>query len=599
MSGATTAPFGGTRSVTSPPMAVRPVLSGLTAQEAFLVGKVQAAGVTDSQILSVKKFHRDEGRSSAFSAALVEHGLAVETEIAAWLGEFHKCRVISNQELVPQPEALRYLSPIIARTRFALPLHKNGELLVAIADPETPQFAQVKHALANQKVAYVIAPASDISNAVEASYIQKIELRDGDNELADFVERLLKEAATTTGVSDIHIIPDDRMIVVKYRVDGVLQQKHAVDGSLREQFSAAIKLSSKRDADGRTRLNGVGGLDTTQRNRPQGTSARRDYGSRQFSLRYSVVPSVHGERIVIRLLDQNAQVGDLATLGMLEDHASIYRKAVRLPYGLILNCGPTGHGKSTTLASAVKYIDIHRKAVLTVEDPVEYRLRGVSQCQVLPDMSFAQALREFLRQNPDVILLGEIRDMETAAIAISISQTGHLLLSTVHANTGVGGLVRLIELGIDPAKLSFSSKLMLSQRLVRRLCPECKRPHSKAEHWTKEYSKLLYLGQAARLLPDGIHFHEAGGGCAACGNSGFKKRIAIFELRPIRPEIQAMLSQAAQGGKFEGEVAERVYADDFAAGKIEARTMEHDGMLKAALGLCSPEEVLAATVAEV
>lgn len=587
------------RKPTSPHNGRANLTASMTEQEAALVARLLDQGLSDSQVLVVKQHHRENlGRGSSFARLLVEFGLATEAEVALWLAEHYKSRVVTTEELRPAPDALSLLNESVARARCALPLQrKNGSVVVAIGDPELPQFQQVRHALAAFTVEFVFAPFSDILAAVEENYAVAVTVST-DNELEQLVEQMYRDATATRGVSDIHLIPGERSVAIKFRHDGDLQQWRVIEGSLRERLAAQVKLSSKRGKDGRTRLSTVGGLDVSQRAKPQGASAMREYGSRQFSLRFSVIPSVNGESIVIRVLDQNAQVGDLTTLGMLEDHAALYRRSVKLPWGLILNVGPTGHGKSTTLAAAVQYIDVHRKRVLTIEDPVEYRLRNVTQCEAQPEAGFGfpEALKEFMRHNPNVIILGEMRDTQTAKAGLSLSLTGHLLLSTTHANTALGGLVRMLELDADASMLAASAKLMLSQRLVPRLCPQCRRPHERGWSWLKRYSNLFNMANKQGLIAKPQLF-EVGGGCEKCKGRGFLGRIAIYEMRLMRPVVASGL--ATQKREFDPILAEKFYAEGFHEGKLDCRTLEQDGMLKAALGILSPEEVLAATVAEV
>src|ERR1035438_7161980 len=317
---------------------------------------------------------------------------------------------------------------------------------VAVADPSSPQFAQVRYALEGNSVDWVISPQADIAARVAEAYSASLDVRD--NELERFVEDMIREAAHTRGLSDIHCVPEDRSCDIRWRIDGDLVPWGTLPGAMKDAVSAQLKLSSTRGADGRSRNAAAsGGLDVANRLDAQDASAIREYGSKRVSLRYSVIPAINGESIVIRILDQSAQVGTLEDLGMLEDTAMRFRTELKRPNGIILVSGPTGHGKSTTLAAAVPWLDSRNKRVLSVEDPVEYRLRTVTQAPVSPRMPFALALRAFLRHNPDIIIVGEIRDSETASLAMRLALTGHLILATIHANTAIQALCRLLDLG--------------------------------------------------------------------------------------------------------------------------------------------------------
>jgi type II secretory ATPase GspE/PulE/Tfp pilus assembly ATPase PilB-like protein len=330
----------------------------------------------------------------------------------------------------------------------------------------------------------------------------------------------------------------------------------------------------------------------------QDASTTREYGSKRISLRYSVIPAINGESIVIRLLDQSAQVGTLEALGMFGDTAMRFRSELKRPNGILLISGPTGHGKSTTLAAAVPWLDSHSKRILSVEDPVEYRLRMVTQTPVSARMSFASALRGFLRHNPDIIIVGEIRDGETAALATRLALTGHLILSTVHANSAVQALSRLLDLGVEASMIGATCRSLLGQRLVKRLCPHCRRPHKLSDVLNGQYRHIFDAAGSSDLLneyPDGSHcFFEAGGGCSACNRSGFLGRIGIFEFREIGGQMTKLLLN--RGPQFDSLSAESIFSRAVLGGDISVRTMREDGLLKAFSGMTAPEEVFGATM---
>ncbi len=563
--------------------------------EAFLLERLAAAGVSAPQVASARSYHREVEGRQPLSRTLVELGLAADEAVARWIAEFLGCRYLPREELRVEGDAHRALPESIARNRHALVIARAGaQLTVAIADPLEPQFAQVAYALEGHAVEWVVSPQADIAARVAETYSASLEVRE--NELERFVEDMIRAAAHTRGLSDIHCIPEDRSCEIRWRIDGDLVPWGTLPGAMKDTISAQLKLSSTRGADGRSR-GGSGGLDVANRLDAQDASAVREYGSKRVSLRYSVIPAVNGESIVIRILDQSAQVGSLEDLGMMADTAMRFRTELKRPNGILLLSGPTGHGKSTTLAAAVPWLDARNKRVLSVEDPVEYRLRTVTQAPVSPRLPFASALRAFLRHNPDIIIVGEIRDGETASLAMRLALTGHLILSTVHANTAVQALNRLLDLGIEASMLAATTRFLLGQRLVKRLCPRCRQPHRKSDELAEHYRMLLAVARtspavAAAGEPGG--FFEAGGGCAACNRSGYSGRCGIFEFREIRSAVADLLLR--QRARFDPQAAEAVFAGALRGGDLGGRSLREDGMLKAALGLTTPEEVQGATL---
>jgi type II secretory ATPase GspE/PulE/Tfp pilus assembly ATPase PilB-like protein len=566
--------------------------------DAFLVEKLLGAGVSERQVASAQSYHREVDGRQPMSRTLVELGLAADEAIARWIADFHGWRYLSREELRVAGDSHKALPEAIARSRHALVISRNGTTLtVAIADPSWPQFAQVTYALEGSSIEWVVSPQADIAARVAETYSTSLDIHE--NELERFVEDMIREAAHTRGLSDIHCVPEDHSCDIRWRIDGDLVPWGTLPGSMKETVSAQLKLSSTRGADGRSRnAASSGGLDVANRLDAQDASAIREYGSKRVSLRYSVIPAINGESIVIRVLDQSAQVGSLEDLGMLEDTAMRFRTELKRPNGIVLVSGPTGHGKSTTLAAAVPWLDSRNKRVLSVEDPVEYRLRTVTQAPVSPRMPFASALRAFLRHNPDIVIVGEIRDGETASLAMRLALTGHLILATVHANTAIQAISRLLDLGVEASMLAATTRFLLGQRLVKRLCPSCKRPHRDSEALARRYSAILGIAKLTGAPAAGnggaAFFFEAGGGCGACNRSGFSGRSGIFEFRDIRGAVGDMLLR--QRTRFDPIGAESIFSAAVVAGDVGARSMREDGILKASLGMTTPEEVFGATM---
>lgn len=316
--------------------------------------------------------------------------------------------------------------------------------------------------------------------------------------------------AIQQGASDIHFEPSETGLKVRYRIDGVLQQRHTPAPELQSQLLTRIKVMSK--------------LDIAERRLPQDGRIKLKMGRREIDFRVSTVPIVNGERIVLRILDRGNVVLGLNSIGMPKEALEGFQKLIKLPEGIILVTGPTGSGKTTTLYSAISELSNEEINIMTIEDPVEYNLKGIAQIGVQHkiDLDFATGLRHILRQDPDIIMIGEIRDIETANIAIQASLTGHLVLSTLHTNDAPSAVTRLVDMGVEPYLLSSTLAGVLAQRLVRKICPECKVAYTPLDN------ELQGLGIQRKDLSHGVLYK--GNGCHACYNSGYKGRHGIYEL---------------------------------------------------------------------
>jgi general secretion pathway protein E len=357
---------------------------------------------------------------------------------------------------------------------------------------------------------------------------------------------LLTQAAKD-GASDIHIEPYERSSSVRFRVDGTLREVVQPNKALHAALISRLKIMAE--------------LDIAEKRLPQDGRISLRIGGRAIDVRVSTLPSSHGERAVLRLLDKTESKFTLEGLGMSGDVLSAFDRLVQQPHGIVLVTGPTGSGKTTTLYASLGRIDTSTTNVLTVEDPVEYELPGIGQTQVNPkiDLTFAKALRAILRQDPDVIMIGEIRDHETAQIAIQASLTGHLVLATVHTNDAPSSVTRLIDMGVEPFLLSSSLLGVLAQRLVRKLCPKCRRKQGDDGHW-----------------------HPVG--CAACSHTGYKGRTGVYELMVVNEQAQALIHNR---GDEQALVA--------AARAAGLRSMREDGERLVRDGVTSPEEVVRVT----
>lgn len=386
---------------------------------------------------------------------------------------------------------------------------------------------------------------------------------EGDAPIIRLINAILSEAVKE-GASDIHIETFERRLVVRFRVDGVLREVIAPKRALAPMLVSRIKVMAK--------------LDIAEKRIPQDGRIVLRISGQEIDVRVSTLPSTHGERIVMRLLSKQAGRLDLTHLGMNERDRELLRSLISRPHGILLVTGPTGSGKTTSLYASLGYLNDGKRNIMTVEDPVEYHIEGIGQTQVnaKADMTFARGLRAILRQDPDVVMIGEIRDRETADIAVQASLTGHLVLSTLHTNSAVGAITRLQDMGIEPFLLSSSVVGVLSQRLVRRLCDHCKQPVA-ADDATKQL-----LGKP---ISEPLTLYQPVG-CEQCFQQGYRGRLGLYELVPINGDMQTLIHNQA------GEQGLEQLARKFAP------SLRQDGMEKALAGLTSLEEVLRVTHGE-
>jgi general secretion pathway protein E len=386
--------------------------------------------------------------------------------------------------------------------------------------------------------------------------------------------------AAKEGASDIHIRPGEKDIIVRYRVDGVLREAKRAPKKFQQSIIARVKIMS--------------GLNIAEKRLPQDGRIRRKMAGKDIDMRVATSPTAAGESVTIRLLDRSSVLLGLPDIGFAADHLDGIRSIIKRPHGILLVTGPTGSGKTTTLYACLSEINSPDINILTVEDPVEYQLEGISQTQVNSkiDLTFASGLRSFLRQDPDVIMVGEIRDRETAEVAITASLTGHLVLSTVHTNDAAGGITRLIDMGIEPFLVASSLVGLLAQRLVRRPCYECARPVHPSEEMLRELSldpATFYAGKYNFPLVKGIHPPPVGTvyepvGCPACQQLGYRGRTGIYELLMINDQVRRLSLEKADAGQIRTAAME--------AGMV---TLRSDGARKVVQGMTTPEEVMLMT----
>ena len=489
-------------------------------------------------------------------------------------------------------DLIRPVPLTLAREHGLLPLYVDdrGDLVVAVADLSSLPRLDDLRTLLRRPIRPVLMPMDVLDKAINQSwdkaaqdaqsvlaeagedeeeddddlFLDEADLLDDPNEapIIRFVNALLTQAIKERA-SDIHIEPFEKELVVRYRVDGVLHESIQPPYKFKDSIVARIKI--------------MAGLNIAEKRLPQDGRIRRRMGGREIDLRVSTVPVRHGERVVMRILEKG-EVFSLDRIGMERDTLEGWRERIRKPNGILLVCGPTGSGKSSTLFSSLAEVNSPDKNILTIEDPIEYELKGLGQVQVNSkiDLTFASALRAFLRQDPDVILVGEIRDHETAANAIQASLTGHLVLSTIHTNDAAGAFTRLIDMGVEPFLVSDQLLGVLAQRLVRRLCKHCKEPYEPTD---------------IELMELGITREELGGrpvwgpvGCEHCNGLGYRGRCGIFEFLAATDSVKAAV---AKGGN-----SVRIKEAGVAAGM---RTLRDDGIVKVLEGTTSVEEIVRVT----
>ncbi|KPK39438.1 MAG: hypothetical protein AMJ78_08505, partial [Omnitrophica WOR_2 bacterium SM23_29] len=459
-------------------------------------------------------------------------------------------------------------------------------LTVATDDPINLLAQQNLESIIGLKLEFLLTPEAHLNIALERHYgrsedfLKVLEKREdelgftfkgvaaeaiGEEEapIIKLVTHLISEAVKIRA-SDIHVEPLEDKFRIRYRIDGVL---HEVPGPPKQLQASVI-----------SRLKIMAGLNIAEKRLPQDGRIRIEAMGKDLDLRVSTLPALYGESVVMRILDKSSFLLGLRELGFLGEDEERFEKLIRLPHGMILVTGPTGSGKTTTLYASLSYINKPNKKLITVEDPVEYQLSGINQVQVKPaiGLTFASGLRTMLRQAPDVIMVGEIRDFETASIAVQAALTGHLIFSTLHTNDAPGAITRLIDMGIKPYLVSSTVEAIMAQRLVRVICSNCKEPYLP----TKD--ELIAVGLKPGEL-EGKTLYR-GAGCKECVYTGYKGRIGIFELLMINDDIRELIVKKASSANIM-EVAR----------KVGMKNLREDGLLKALQGITAIQEVVRIT----
>jgi len=544
------------------------------------------------QALDVQK--KDGGR---IGSTLIKLGFITDEGLVQFLSKQYGVPVVNLSADEIDPSIIKFVPYDVVSKYRIFPVSKNGaSLTLAMADPSNVFAIDDIKFMTGYNVKPVVASENFIGEMIARFYEQQSEaLQNVMDSISDFSDEgldlvheteedidvsALKSAveeapvvklvnvilseAITRGASDIHLEPYEKDLRVRYRIDGVLYDVMQPPVKLKAALSSRIKIMSE--------------LDISERRLPQDGRIKLKIKNKSVDLRVSTLPTLFGEKIVMRILDKSNLSLELTKLGFEEEALADFHDSIVSPYGMVLVTGPTGSGKTTTLYSALSTVNKIDVNIMTAEDPVEYNLKGINQVHMKEDigLTFAAALRSFLRQDPDIIMVGEIRDLETAEIAVKAALTGHLVLSTIHTNDAPSTVSRLLNMGIEPFLVSASVLLILAQRLCRRVCQKCKVEEDIPE------SALLDIG----FSKDEINTFKCykGTGCQACSGTGYKGRLALYEVMPVKEEIKEMILRGASTSEIKKTAV-----------SLGMKTLRMSGLTKIKEGLTSVEEILRVT----
>ena len=556
---------------------------------------VKAGTITEDQLQQA--LVEQKQKNIPLGKALVQLGFLTEEKFLSNLAEQLKIPYLDMQGIKISQDAIRKVPEAIARKHQIIPIEiENGSLKLAMADPPNIFAVDEVTIQSGMDVTTVLAAASDIERAIQEEYGVAASIKaavkslgaqeekkeeaqqivsggtgavklDTDTPVAKLVEMILKQALDD-GASDIHIEPTEEALNIRYRIDGVLFGAAQPPKSVESALISRIKVLSN--------------MDIAETRSPQDGGFSAKLGLKEIELRVSTCPTIYGENMVLRILDKSKLMVDLKASGLMGAALNKYHDLLDKPYGVILVTGPTGSGKTTTLYGSLAKVNSPSRTIKTIEDPVEYRLAGIRQTQVNPkaNITFATGLRSLMRQDPDIIMVGEIRDTETAEIAIQAALTGHLVLSTLHTNDTPGALSRLSDLKVEPFLLASSIVGVLAQRLVRKICKECKVQHEASE---KELSVLFPDGNA----PSSVTLYR-GEGCKACKKSGYSGRMGIFEVLVITDDLRELVLQKAAPMSIREKARETQ----------DMKSLREDGISKVLGGYTTVDELNRVTFAD-
>jgi type II secretory ATPase GspE/PulE/Tfp pilus assembly ATPase PilB-like protein len=510
---------------------------------------------------------------------LIREKVVTPEDVARTLASQNGMDFVDLHQVTPTPDLVGLLAPETARRYRTIPVaEQDGSLVLAISDPMDFDAFDSIGFLLKRPVEFVCAVPEQIMEKLDILYPlgieeapkEEIEVEEGgadDAPIIKLVSGLLIDAQNSRA-SDIHIEPLEKTLRIRFRIDGNLQEVPSPPKKLQGAIISRLKIMT-------------GSMSIAERRVPQDGRIQVKVGDKSVDLRVNSVPTVHGESIVMRILDKSSLMLGLPELGFLSDDQAQFERLVQLPDGIILVTGPTGSGKTTTLYACLNYMNRPDKKIITVEEPVEYQMTGINQVQVNSEigMTFPAALRAMLRQAPNVIMLGEIRDQETASIAINASLTGHLVLSTLHTNDAPGAIARLVDIGVQPFLVSSAVRAVMAQRLVRKLCTNCRVPTELTEYEMRSLN--LDSAQLSKATP------MKAVGCEKCRGRGFRGRLGIFEIFVADDEIRQMINRSATTLQLRHRTRE-----------LGMRTLREDGIRKVLAGMTTAEEVISSTMGD-
>jgi type II secretory ATPase GspE/PulE/Tfp pilus assembly ATPase PilB-like protein len=500
---------------------------------------------------------------------LVAKGWATPRAIAEALAEQYGLDFVDLTQVAVEPRATRLLQEGFAIGHQVVPVRYLGDnhVQVAVADPTNLQTTDELRLALGLGCTLAVAAADALASTIQRTYRLTIAVTDrapdievvDDESMADGALDLVNELigrAVNSGASDIHLNPQPRDVLVRFRIDGVLRDESPIDKRLQNATAARVKVMAQ--------------LDIAEKRLPQDGSFVVYIGGNPVDVRAAILPTKHGEQVVLRVLQRESKL-ELPQLGMSPEMESVFMHAIEQPHGAVISCGPTGSGKTTTLYAALDRLNDGLRSIATIEDPVEYQLPGVMQMEVHSkiNLSFGRGLRTILRADPEVILVGEIRDEETARIAIQAAMTGHLVLTTLHTNDAASAIARMRTLGVDPDLLAGSINCIVSQRLARRVCSHCREAYEPSQEQTIEM-KLISTGANPTLY--------RAAGCLQCGSTGYLGRVALYELMPVHGLGRVLLDGST----------DEIFEAAIAAGM---RTLRDDGVRQSLAGVTTLEEV--------
>lgn len=535
---------------------------------------VESGVISDEQLdYALKNKSRDE----KLGDFLIKENVLTEQQLIEVLEFQLGIPHITLTKYAIDPELLQLVPRELAKRANIMPVRRDkNKLLIAMSDPmdyfaiEEVRMAtgcQIETSIAAKDDLYrTITKYYDLQASMDAALSEvaastaevQQEITDEDSPIVRLVNQIIANGVAQRA-SDIHFDPQETEFKVRYRVDGVLKTERSLPKHMQNMMTARVKI--------------IGGLNITENRIPQDGRIKVNIEFKSIDIRLSTLPTVYGEKIVMRILDVSNAATDIAHLGFTEKNEAMFKNMIEKPNGIVLITGPTGSGKSSTLYAALSNLNNEEVNIITVEDPVEYQLDGINQIQVKEEvgLTFAAGLRSILRQDPDIIMIGEIRDLETAQISIRASLTGHLVLSTLHTNSAIESISRLQDMGIEPFLISSSLVGVLAQRLVRQICRDCS---TEVEPTIREKQIFANNGFDVEKI-------RKGRGCSACGNTGYRGRLAIHELLPIDRELKDLILNRASGY----EIADYMKTAGY-------YTLLQDGLLKVLEGVTTTEEVL-------